>query len=344
MGAFTSEAVRKHSPAFWMPLAHAAAVRSHPNLRLVALCDPDPEGLSRAAAEYDVAQTFADHRDMLAAIAPSLVTIATRTIGRAGMIADCLAAGIRALHVEKPLCSSVQELEMLEGLLAEDSRYLTLGAVRRFLPPYREAVRLATAPEAGNVLEARISVGSGALYWAHPHSVDLLLFAAAGRKVQAVSARMAGLSARGAVVSNDPVIASATIWFEGGFVGHVGRALGSDFQIVSERAQYTVVNDGVALTGARYEDGESYPAHHELPIPANDGPGGSAAPIHQLVASLREDPDAISANLALRRDILLGQRILFAMVQSHLDGGRPVTPEAIDPDLFIEARTGGRYA
>ena len=33
-------------------------------------------------------------------------------------------------------------------------------------------------------------------------------------------------------------------------------------------------------------------------------------------------------------------RILFAIVQSHFEGGRPVTLDEIDPDLLIEGRTG----
>lgn len=344
MGAFTSEAVRQHCPSFWMPLAHAAAIRCHSDLSLVALVDSDPEALARAATEYGVARTFADHRAMLEALAPELVTLATRTVGRADMIADCLAAGVRALHVEKPLCNSVRELEMLERLLDAGDYFMTLGAVRRFLPPYIEAVREAHAERSGKLVEARISVGAAPLYWTHPHSIDLLLFAAGGRKVEAVSARLSSFSAEGSVVVDDPIIDGATIWFEGGFAGHIGRALGSDFHVASQFGEYSVINDGAALTTVRFEEGYPYPVTHPLPMPQAEGPGGSAAPIGHLIACLAGDPEEMRANAALRRDILLGQRILFAMVQSHFEGGCPVAPDAIDPNLVIHGITGGRYA
>ena len=60
---------------------------------------------------------YADYRQLLDALRPELVTVATRTPERADIIAAAVAAGARALHLEKPLCNSVAQLAHLEALL-----------------------------------------------------------------------------------------------------------------------------------------------------------------------------------------------------------------------------------
>jgi hypothetical protein len=79
-------------------------------------------------------------------------------------------------------------------------------------------------------------------------------------------------------------------------------------------------------------------------LPATPGPTGALIPIGQLVAALRGAPEARARNAEIRRDIVTGQQILFAIVQSHLEGGRPVTLDEVDPEMFIEGRTGANPA
>ena len=347
MGAFTSAGVRDFAPACWFPLAHAEAVAQHDALDLVAMCDPSSEGLARAQAHYGVEHGFADHRAMLRAGPLDLITVATRTIGRAAIIADCHGSGVRALHVEKPLCNSVAELDQVEALQATGDLFLTYGTIRRFFPIYRHAARLANDGSFGPLREIRASLGQGALYWTHPHAVDLILMAAAGRRVEAVQARLGDVEReRGsATIRNDPVIEAATIWFEDGVAGHIGRAPGMDLILSCQSGEVTVLNDGHDLALADYRGADPYP-DRELVTDGFDRlePAGTFAPIRELVACLDGDRSARSANAITRAAILAGQRILFAMVQSHLEGGRPVEIDAVDPTMRIEARTGNNHA
>ncbi|NQX95778.1 MAG: hypothetical protein HRT64_12810, partial [Erythrobacter sp.] len=110
----------------------------------------------------------------------------------------------------------------------------------------------------------------------------------------------------------------------------------------------------IRRTGAPKADPDAPPAgpaganpYHEperMPFTPPPGPAGALLPIKQLIACLGGDTDAIAANSAIKRDIVTGQKILFAILQSHLEGGRPVGLEEVDPALIIEGRTGGAPA
>lgn len=344
MGAFTSEAVRRFAPLCWLPLAHAEAIEAADGLELAALCDPNQEGLARAAQRYGVARNYTDHRALLEDRVPDLVGIATRTRGRADIIEDCFAAGVRAFHIEKPICNSVAELNRLAAIFAREDVFVTLGAVRRHFAVYREAVARANSGRFGELLEARVDMGEGALFWTHPHSVDLVLFAAGQRKVESVQARLGDLERQGSTILNDPAILAASIWFDDSVAGHIGRAPGVDFHLACRNGRIAVLNDGHSLWQAQAADEDPYLRPAEVAFDAGDASQGALAPIQQLIACLKGDEAVRATNAMLKRDILRGQQILFAMVQSHLAGGAPVTANGLDPALVIEGRTGSFHA
>lgn len=347
MGAFTSTSVQRFAPPCWLPLAHAEAIRSHPALRLAALCDTQADALQRAAGHYGIARTFLDPRHLFDKVRPALAGVATRTIGRADILAHAVAAGTRALHVEKPLCNSMAELAQLETLFGRSDLFVTYGAIRRSLAPYRAALGHVASGRWGEMLEVQINLGRSALYWTHPHSVDLLLFAAGDRAVEAVSARLSSV-ARGThsmEVASDPVVESASVWFAGGVEGRITRSPGCDLALACESGVVLVEADGRTVLAYASDGDDPYPTRRALPVDdAASAPGGTLAPISQLVACLQGDTAAMAANALLKRDILRGQRVLFAMVQSHAQGGRPVALSEVDPGWSVLARSGTRYA
>lgn len=342
MGAFTSDGVRRFAPPSWLPLSHAEAMVEHPRVDLAALVDPMPHALARATAAYD-APGFADVESMLRDVAPDLVGIATRTPGRAALIEQCVAGGVRALHVEKPLCNSVAELDRLEYGLGEGT-YLTLGAVRRNLSLFAQARAMAWSGEYGPLREVRVNLGAGALYWVHPHSVDLILWAVGDSRLEGVQARLADPDITGSIVANDPVVAQASLWFEGGVAGHIGRSTGLDLIFDCERGAITVENDGRGITLHTTVGDDPYPVRRPVAHPHVVRGEGALVAIDALVRCLSGDAAAIAANGQVKRDILTGQRALFAMVQSHIEGSRIVALSDIDPTLEIRAVTGGNAA
>lgn len=357
MGAFTSASVSEYGPQCWLPSAHAEAIAAADGLDLVALCDANQDNVVRAGRHYGVTRLHPNHQSLLIDGAPDLLGIATRTIGRAEIMCDAVSKGTRALHVEKPLCNSVAEMERLSTILARDDIFVTLGAVRRHFAIYREAVRRARGGQYGALNAAHAEFGARTLYWSHPHTVDLILMAAAGARVEAVQARLGPVERDGQTITNDPVVLDAGVWFEGGFSGHITRMPGTDFRLACDTAQIAVVANGSSLwlSGRERPEPDAPPAgpaganpYHEperigFTVPQGT-PQGALAPMLQLRDCLRGDAGAIAANAAIKRDILTGQAILFAIVQSHLEGGRPVSLDEIDPAMVIEGRTNGAPA
>lgn len=346
MGAFTSGAVRLFAPECWFPLSHAEAIGAEPRIRLAAMCDADPAQLERARAAFGVPAGFTDAGVLAQAVRPQLASVATRTIGRAGIIETLYAAGTRAFHLEKPLCNSVAELGNLQRILGESGVHATFGAVRRNFHIYRHAVRLARSGEFGPLLEVRANFGVGALYWVHPHAIDLILLAAEGSSVVGVDAKLGALELAQSTVTNDPVVESATIWFADGVAGHIGRGPGLDFVLSCRDGEIIVRADGRTLEIAAQRGEDPYLERSSYPvgsIPAQ-GSQGTLASITQLADCLEGDPAAQAANAHTKRDILVGQAIAFACVQSHWEGSRIVTLDAIDPEMQILAQTGGNFA
>lgn len=347
MGAFTSESMAKFAPRCWFPLSHAEAIRMHPDLDLVALCDPNELSLKRAAEAYGVGNIYTDYRDLIEDAKPELIGIATRTLGRAEIIRCAAAGGVRAMHIEKPLCNTMRELQALTQTFANSDLYCSYGAIRRFFKIYQVARELAHSGKYGDLREIRVNMGEGMLYWTHPHSVDLILYFAGAQRAEAIQARLRNV-VRGESpleIASDPIIESASIYFEDGIAGHITGASGYAVILSCSGAEIAVENDGqsISISAPRGENPyfctSAYQGTYNTPQSE-----GTYAPISHLVGCLAGDDAQRSSNVKLKADILRGQRILFAIVQSHLEQSRLVREQDIDPEIAILAKTGEKFA
>jgi scyllo-inositol 2-dehydrogenase (NAD+) len=347
MGAFTSESVHVWSPDYWLPLSHADAFELHPEIDLCGFSDVAPGALERACSAYGVRIGTNSLEALLEQAQPMLLGVATRTIGRSDIIETAAKAGVRAIHAEKPLCNTLAELDRLEALLARPDFFITLGTVRRYIDVFNVAAGLAKSGVYGPLVEVRVSFGAASLYWSHPHTVDLILHMAAGREIVGVQARLSNFESGShqRQIQSDPVIDYATILFDDGVIGHIGRASGFQTELACKRGTITVLSDGPDIELLEYAEGNPYPVKRLYDGPVNLAqPQGSYGPVSQLVSCLQGDAAAIAANAVGKRDIVRGQRILFAMVESHLRGSAMTSLNDIGADMDIRAITGGRYA
>ncbi len=342
MGAFTSDSVLSYAPDCCFPLNHAEAITAHPRLHLKSLCDLNTTTLLNAAKKFDVTHKYLDPFKLINTEKPALLSLATRTLGRAEIILHAIDSGICAIHSEKPLCNSVSELEELTKALDSSDIFFTWGAIRRFFGVYRQALALANSGRYGRLREVRVNMGSASMFWTHPHSIDLLLFAAGGRRIEGVQARLENVMSTGPLVEidSDPKIVTASVYFEDDFSGHITQGIGCDFILSCETGEILVRADGACLELYSCMD-SIYPRRSELEVTTHTDPSGTLGPISQLVGCLDGDLVAQKNNRELKRDIVSAQRIAFAMLQSHLEGSRITCLTLIDPQMVIKAKTNG---
>ncbi len=346
MGAFTSPNVRDHAPPCWFPLSHVEAIKAEPRLSLAAVCDANADASIRAAEVHDVSRHYTDLDRMLADVAPRLLAVATRTPGRAAIMADAVRAGVRALHVEKPLCNTMTELHALRTMLARDEVFVTWGAIRRHFSVYRAARDIAASGRFGAIKDIRVMLGHGQMFWTHPHSVDLILFFAGERQVVSTQASLSNVSIDGGPrsVASDPYIEHALIAFDDGVIGSITRSPGSSIAIGCETGEIVVEADGRMIAIYEASGTDPYLSRRETLVAPLSGGEGSLAAIASLADCLDDVPGARLANARVKGDILAAQAILFGILQSHIEGSRPITLDGLADDIQILAKSGASYA
>lgn len=176
-----------------MGLSHLAIVNAHPDLQLVAVCDP-ARYLRDIMAKYTGVQTYADYELMLSRERPDAVLIATPSIHHTRMTRQALE---RDMHVfcEKPFSLDVQEGARLVALAEERGLVTQVGYHNRFVATFQEAQRLLKGGAIGRIYHAKVecygpvmvrqkgstwrtskSEGGGCLYDYACHGIDLLGF------------------------------------------------------------------------------------------------------------------------------------------------------------------------
>lgn len=346
MGCFTSTTILDGALPFWLPLSHAEAIDMHPMIELAALVDSNRASLVKAAQKYSQARSYETLDKLFQNEKVDLVSIATRTPGRAEIIKACIDEKIHALHIEKPLCNSVAELNELEKIFSRREIFITYGALRRYFDIYIHALNIADSGVYGKLREIRVNFGAAPLYWTHAHSVDLILFAAKDRRVVGVQGALGNIECKDSKthILNDPNVMVASIYFDDGLVGSFTQALGSDLVLSCEFAEISVRADGERLEV--YEKGrDRFPDARPLIYnSAKIGPSGTLAPISQIVECMSGRATAIRENEIIKKAIICGQRIMFGIVQSHLNESKIIQLDSIDESIVIEAMIEGRPA
>ena len=92
-------------------VVHFEAIEALDGSELVAVCDVDPDSAARAGERYGV-PSFTSHPELLTAMRPDVVHIATPHDQHVQPAIDCLAAGVHVV-VEKPVAHTRSEAERL---------------------------------------------------------------------------------------------------------------------------------------------------------------------------------------------------------------------------------------
>ncbi len=321
----------------WLPVSHAGAVAAVDGLTLVAVVDPDENRCNAAGDAFGVAARYAGASDMLAAEKPDIVCLATRTPGRAELIAACAAAGVRGLHLEKPIATSLAAARLALAACEAHRVKLSYGATRRFMEAYRKAAVLVADGAIGSLGHIAIEHGSDLLMWGHPHSTDLMLFFAGSRDVRHVQADLDldPVTVAGEVVDADPRLRAASVLFADGVVASVSATGGLNTRLTGSLGTLAVLADGTSLElrTAGPKGGYFTACATIEPAPVMSGTQRALAELRDAVRS-----DGLSPIDAA--DIEAGLALLLAMARSAVEDGRRVDPALLDPGFTVTGRYG----
>ena len=90
------------------------AYQAAPNARLVAVSDPDPDGLRRAGQETGTERLYSDYREMLEKEDLDLVSVCPRWPDcHEEMVIACAEAGVKGILCEKPFARTLAEADRM---------------------------------------------------------------------------------------------------------------------------------------------------------------------------------------------------------------------------------------
>ncbi|NLF03175.1 MAG: Gfo/Idh/MocA family oxidoreductase [Anaerolineales bacterium] len=134
--------------------SHVKGYLSHPQARVMAVCDLDRARAEAFAAQCGAPQVFTSYDEMLAQADINTVDISTPTFLHVPMTLQAVRAG-KHVHCEKPFCRSVGEgLEACRAARQTGVK-LVVGETYVFITPHVKARELIEAGEIGAPLQVR---------------------------------------------------------------------------------------------------------------------------------------------------------------------------------------------
>ena len=111
------------------------AFQGLPGVQVIAVADPDADGRAAAAKRTQASHSYADYREMLAAVQPDLVSVCPRWVDEHhDMVIACAQAGVKGIFCEKPFARTLAEAD---AMLAACERHNTkLAVAHRRANPY----------------------------------------------------------------------------------------------------------------------------------------------------------------------------------------------------------------
>jgi UDP-N-acetylglucosamine 3-dehydrogenase len=157
-----------------MAYQHAAAYRALPpgTAELVACADISPENGEAFREANGVARYYPTYQEMLEREQLDMVSICTWPHLHAQMVIDTAAAGVRAIHCEKPMADSWGAARRMVQTCEERGVQLTFNHQRRFGRPFAAARKLAHGGEIGELV--RVEAACGDIYDWGTHYFDML--------------------------------------------------------------------------------------------------------------------------------------------------------------------------
>ena len=222
-----------------MGMNHLRVLHEMPGVEVAAICDADPNNLSKAAQKHQITRTYTDLDELLEKESLDAVVLATPTARHMDQASQCLKRGL-SLFVEKPLAPSEEECEAIIMQAKDAGQLLFVGHIERYNPVISRIVELLAESFLGEVYYVE-TVRSGPfpkrLYGSQDgvvidlavHDLDLVSYLFGGlRKIYAQHITI------GPDGGNQDIYAKAMFETERGIVGS------SEFSWISPRTERSI--------------------------------------------------------------------------------------------------------
>jgi predicted dehydrogenase len=131
--------------------AHLAILKSIPGYQVVALADPTPENLDRAATMAPGAKTYTDYRKLLAERKDvDAVVVITPSFLHAEVTVAAFGRGLPVL-CEKPMATTVEDANRMIEASRKSGKLLYIGFQKRLVPLTVKMKELVAAGEIGKI-------------------------------------------------------------------------------------------------------------------------------------------------------------------------------------------------
>lgn len=160
---------------FGMSHAHVHGYLATGRCELAAVADISRENAEDFVGRYGgTADVYLDYHEMLAAVKPDIVSVCTWPHLHEPMTLAAIAAGVRAVHCEKPMAPTWGAARRMHQAAVAAGVQLTFNHQRRFLEPFQTARRLIRQGAIGNVQRIEGSCGD-MIDWG-THWLDMFFF------------------------------------------------------------------------------------------------------------------------------------------------------------------------
>ena len=287
---------------------------------------------------------YDDYQRMLAEVQPDLVCIATHQRMHADQIEQAIAAGVRGILCDKPLVTSLAEMDRIVAACRGNGVPLAFGLDRRWTPAYRYLRRVLADGAIGAVTSV-LGYGLPNLINHGCHWYDTMLALAGDAEPTWVSGEAVDVSGEPADsrASMDPT-GNGQMGLSNGVLGYVSQhGTGLSFEVLGENGRLLILDDARTVHLLGIETGAqlgAMPQHRPQPLDLPAPPGGwttGPAAVQDLVQAVNTGSNTACDLDEARRATEIG----FALHASSVAGGARVEVPVADRSLRVESYPWG---
>lgn len=320
---------------FPLPYSHAAGYDAVAETTIVAAADVVPEPLEKFCDRWHVPQGYSDYKEMIAKEQPDIVSVATRASERAEILTYVAEHGVKGIYAEKALACSLAEADAVKEVCLRNNVAFNYGPMRRYDAPHRTMARLAVEGAIGQVDNVVLMCRSPLLH-GHSHTIDTALSLLGDPDWEYATGTIdePDYDPKAKRFNKDP-ITWGTIHLKSGQEVHIIPAAGHvDWTVTGSQGTLYMWNNGKEWGMRKMEKVGNLNLMETVPFPEFIHQGWSVAIINDLIRGIETGQPTLGNVTVAHR----GMEIAIAMAQSHLNGGRRISPQELDRQIYVHSR------